>query len=58
MEDCPAALHSEGFKNAAATDFGFEAAMKAAVVMAKTAIRFLDDAEFRQQVIAAHGKTQ
>lgn len=52
MENGSAALHSEAFKAAAATDYAFAASMKAAEVMAKTALRFFSDPDFRQDVCA------
>ena len=50
-DSCPK-LHTAEFLKAAGTDFAFEQAMKAGSAMAKTAVRFLSDENFRRDVAA------
>lgn len=44
------ALHTEAFREAAATDFAFEQAMKCAAAMAAVCVRFFTDETFRRSV--------
>lgn len=47
-------LHTQELKEAAATDYGFEQAMKCAAVMAQIGIRYLTEESFRTQADAEY----
>ena len=46
------ALHSTQFRDAAITDLAFENTLKAASAMAHTALKYLTESDFRQEVHA------